>query len=222
MDEIENYYCQIRSELQQFCKYFDNFEIYDIPEEIFSDSKYAPLREYAVFRMGFSVVTKRNCEILAQIFKQKKVLEIMCGLGSYTATLKSLGVDIKATDDMSWIDYDKSKYQSWRKNAWEKDIESIDAKTAILKYGKNIDYILMSWPPQNEPSAFEALVTMRAVNPNCRMVYVGEEQGGCTANSDFFENLINISDEYDEIEELRKTYRSWKNNGYFDQQFIIK
>lgn len=222
MNEIEQYYCENDDFLKSYYHYFDEKVVEDIPNEIFIDEKYASLREYCVFRMGFSVVTKRNCRILAQIINEKKVLEIMCGLGSYSATLQQLGVDIISTDDMSWIESETSKYRTWKQNAWCTDIERLDAVQAIQKYGKNVGYILMSWPPQNEEFALEALLTMRKVNPSCRMIYIGERKGGCTANDTFFDELIDVSSEYTEIAELRESYHSWKNNDYHDSQFIVR
>lgn len=63
----------------------------------------------------------------------------MCGLGSYASTLRSCGVDVIATDDMSWIDYDTSKYQGWKTHAWIHDIISMDAieavKNMVRKWG---------------------------------------------------------------------------------------
>ncbi len=222
MDSLEQYYCEIPESIKCYRSYFDQFIVEDIPIEIFRDEKYVSLREYAVFRMGFSTVTKRNCRVLKDIIGENKVLEIMCGLGSYTATLRALGVSSIATDDMSWIDYDTSKYQGWKKNAWIEDVESLDAVSAIKKYGETVDFILMSWPPQHEPYAFEALQTMREVNPECRMIYIGEEKGGCTADDDFFDAMVDVSYEYKQIDLLRSTYRSWENDGYHDYQFIIK
>lgn len=222
MDSIENYYCKIPESIADFKKYFDQFLIEDIPSIIFTDERYKPLREYAVFRMGFSVVTKRNCRVLKEIIENQRVLEIMCGLGSYSATLRSLGVDVIATDDMSWIEYEQSKYQNWKKNAWVSDVESIDAVSAIKKYGKDVGFVLMSWPPQHEPFALQALQAMRKVNPQCRMIYIGEPSGGCTANDDFFDEYIDVSEEYEQIGRLRGTYHSWQNDGYYDNQYIIR
>lgn len=222
MDEIEKYYCKIGESYKKYCHYFDTKIIEDIPKKIFIDKRFACLREYCVFRMGFSVVTKRNCRILAQIINEEPVLEIMCGLGSYSHTLESLGVHVIPTDDMSWIDYESSKYQNWKKNAWSNKIERIDAVQAIKKYGKEVGYILMSWPPQNELFAYDALLEMRKVNPACRMIYIGEKRGGCTANDDFFNELLDVSNEYPEITELRKSYHSWSNNDYHDLQFIVR
>lgn len=222
MDEIEQYYCKIEEKYKKYCAYFDHKIIEDIPNKIFVDKDFASLREYCVFRMGFSVVTRNNCRILAQIINHENVLEIMCGLGSYSATLASLGVNIIPTDNMSWMDYETSKYKNWKRNSWCTAIECLDAVQAIKKYGKNVGYILMSWPPQHENFALDALLTMRKVNPACRMIYIGERKGGCTANDEFFDEAIDVSDEYLEVRELRESYHAWMNNDYHDLQFIMR
>lgn len=222
MEEIEKYYCKIDESLLKYCSYFDQGVVEDIPTEIFTNKQFSSLREYSVFRMGFSVVTKRNCRVLAKIIGNSNVLEIMCGLGAYTATLRQLGIHVIPTDDMSWIDYDTSKYKNWKKYAWVKDIQSLDAVEAIRKYGKSVGFIIMSWPPQNEDFALNALMEMRRVNTSCRMIYVGEKRGGCTANDAFFDEIDDVSEKYKEISDLRNTYRYWANNEYFDSQFIVR
>lgn len=222
MEEIENYYCKIPDTLKSYCSYFDNFVVEDVPSFIFEEENYKCLREYAVFRMGFSVVTKRNCRILAQIINGKKVLEVMCGLGSYASTLRSCGVDVIATDDMSWINYDTSKYQGWKTHAWIHDIISMDAIEAVKKYGKEVGFITMSWPPQNSDLAYKVLQTMRKVNPECILIYIGEKKGGCTADDRFFDDYIDISSNFAELQDLKKSYHNWKNNQYFDTQLLLK
>lgn len=222
MEEIESYYCKIPDDIKEYCSYFDNFVIEEIPNYIFKESKYQSLREYAVFRMGFSVVTKKNCCILADIIKEHKVLEVMCGLGSYTATLRSFGVNVIATDDMSWIDYDTSKYQGWKHHAWIHDVINIDAVEAVKRYGKDVNFIIMSWPPQHSDLAYRVLQTMRVVNSDCVLIYIGEKKGGCTADDDFFDNYIYISEQFDEINKLRESYHNWENNQYYDLQIFVK
>ncbi len=222
MEKIEKCYCDIPDEIKQYCSYFDKFIIEEIPDIIFKDIKYKSLREYAVFRMGFSVVTRKNCSVLAKIIGNNRVLEIMCGLGSYTSTLRSFGIDVIATDDMSWIEYDTSKYQGWKKHAWIDDIINVDAIEAVKKYGKNVGFILMSWPPQHSNLAYKVLQTMRNVNPDCILIYIGEGKGGCTADDDFFDSYVDISDEFEEIKELRNSYHNWGNDQYYDLQFFLK
>lgn len=34
----------------------------------------------------------------------------------------------------------------------------------------------MSWPPQNSDLAYKVLKTMRKVNPECILIYIGEKK----------------------------------------------
>lgn len=221
-NEIEEYYCDYDSGLTRYQTYFSNGVVYDIPSYIFTEKKYAPIREFALFRMGFSVVTQKNCKEIGRIVGDGVVLEIMCGLAAYSATLRSIGIQCIPTDDMSWIIGEGKKYAGWKENAWLSEIEQIDAVGAIKKYGNKVDYILMSWPPQNDDVAYDALVTMRGVNKNCKMIYVGEwGENSCTANQLFFDSAIDISNQYVNVSELRNTYHSWNNDDYYDKQYIL-
>ena len=202
-------------------RYFQKPPYYDIPSHIFQEKKYAYLHKHAISYMGYSVVTKRNCGILAEMTGHKPILEIMCGIGSYTYTLRSLGVSVIATDDYSWID-DDPKFEKWKYSPWISDIQRMDACSAIEKYGKNVCYILMSWPPMNENYAALALETMRKKASHCTMIYIGEEKGGVTANDNFFDIMTDVSHEYARIEDLRQSYHSWENNGFHDKQYFIR
>lgn len=218
----ESFYCSLNSDLLEYRKYFNRGQLINIPDYIFQDAKYLPLREYALFHMGFSVVTLDNCKVLKELIKGGRVLEIMCGLGAYSYALRKLGCQVIATDDMSWMADNACKYLDWKTNTWIDDTESIDAVGAIKKYGANVDFILMSWPPQNEDFALNALLTMREENPNCRMIYIGEEKKGCTADDAFFDALVDVSVDYDCISRLRETYHCWISDSYYDKQFIIR
>lgn len=173
LDNIEAFYCSIPEDISGWMSFFDKDFCEDIPDWVFWEEQYSPLRGYAVFRMGFSVVTRRNCRVLKEIIGNESVLEIICGLGSYTAVLRLLGIQVTAIDEMSQIDYETSEYQGWKKHAWIQDVESLDAVSAIKKNGKYVGFVLMSWPPQNEPFALQALQTMRVENPLCHMIYIG-------------------------------------------------
>ncbi|MCR5604764.1 MAG: hypothetical protein K6G27_13835 [Lachnospiraceae bacterium] len=219
--EIEEYYCKLDPKLDEYKHYFSDGIVEDIPSKIFLEKRFVSLREFATFRMGFSVVTKKNCIYLARIIGGEKVLEVMCGLGAYSATLRDCGVDVIATDDMSWIEGDEKKYRDWKVNSWVSDIIKIDAVDAVRKYGGEVGFVLMSWPPQHDEIAHNVLLTMRGINPNCKMIYIGEWKGGCTAEEKFFEDAVDISNEIEGIKELRNSYHVWENDGYFDKQFIL-
>ena len=64
---------------------------------------------------------------------------------------------------------------------------------AIKKYGKDYDILLCSWPRESS-NITEALLTMREVNPDMVMIYIGELYGGCCAGDDFFREANIIDD----------------------------
>ena len=58
-----------------------------------------------------------------------------------------------------------------------------------------------------DDNAYKCLMAMREVNPKCRMIYIGEDMGGCTANDKFFENaeVCDVQGFTDAV----KNYRHW-------------
>lgn len=122
---------------------------------------------------------------LADWIGTRTCLEIMAGSGALSMALKNCGVSIVATDDFSWGN------ELWLRSLWT-DVERIDARAAIDKYKPDI--VICSWPPTGEPVAKEALLKMRAVNPNALMIYIGEPAGASCADDDFFETLHPVND----------------------------
>ena len=47
---------------------------------------------------------------------------------------------------------------------------------------------MLIWPPYADSLAVETLKSFRE-NGGTKIIYVGEESGGCTADSDFFDEL---------------------------------
>ena len=162
---------------------------------------------------GFAAINKKFVQTLKnEVIKNKKCLEIMAGTGALSKALCDLGVNVISTDNLSWDSFDK--YSSW-KSLRSHNVEKIDFLDAINKYGKNVDFIICSWPPCDEPQATIALRKMREVNPNCKMIYIGESQGGCTADDDFFE-------EWNDVYEPEKTNKCFeKFYGIYDSVYIL-
>ena len=118
---------------------------------------------------------------LARWIGNRPCLEIMAGSGYFSYALSKYGCNVKATDNYSW----KESFSLMNKYI---PVENLDCLEAIKKYGKDVKFIICSWPYMDN-KANECLLLMRKVNPKCRMIYVGEDMSGCTANNAFFNNL---------------------------------
>lgn len=158
------------------------------------------LRQKFIEQMGFSYVSWRWVNPLVSWIGERKVLEVMSGKGALSHALRKKGVDVMATDDFSW--HQKIKWDS----LWT-DIEDMDALTAIETYGKERDVLIMSWAPYNEPIGYEVLQKYHEVNPNGILLVIGEGEGGCTADFDFFHHFEEIEDE--SFDAVISAYQRW-------------
>ena len=183
------------------------------PEHMFKNINKWSLRDKFIKQMGFSLISLDWIIPLSKWIGSRKCLEVMSGTGSLSFALKQQGVDIKATDDFSW----KSEH-SWNidNNYWT-DIENIDAIDAVKKYGKDINVIIMSWPYMDD-NAYKVLQAMREVNSFCKMIFIGEGYGGCTASDEFFDIIVEIEDET--FSEAIKEYKQWW--GIHDYPQLVK
>lgn len=172
-------------------------------------------RDRYTVNYGFSLVSMDWLRILKEkVIKDSKCLEIMAGSGMISKGLRDLGTDIIATDNYSWRG-GKSKFFE---NTWT-DVINLNADDAIVKYGKDVDFIIMSWPYMNE-DAYNALILMRKMNPNCIMIYIGEDYGGCTADDKFFETLEPVESLNDVGDMISSCYKRWC--GIHDFLYFIK
>jgi len=145
---------------------------------------------------SFALVSNRWVKPLAEYIGNKKCLEIMAGRGVLSKALSECGVDIIATDNFSWTwrNNDKEKGSLTQEQLWF-HVENLDNIQAIEKYGKDMEYIICSWPDYSANYMYKALLKMREVNPNCKLIYIGEGYGGCTADDDFHESFEIIKDD---------------------------
>lgn len=141
------------------------------------NGQYLNVRDKYIKSIGFPLIAENWVKPLAKWIGKRPCLEVMAGTGYLSYALNKYGVQIKATDNFSW----SNKFKTILPMV--EDIESVDA---VRKYGKHIEFIICSWPYMDE-KATEILLTMREVNPKCRMIYIGEPWGGCTASDSFFE-----------------------------------
>jgi len=153
------------------------------------------LRSDFIKTIGFTLISNDWIKPLSQWIGDRKCLEVMAGTGSLSFALQQQGIDIIATDDFSW---EGSSNWNDNNNYWT-EIEHIDAIKAVEKYGKDIDIIIISWPYMDD-TAHRILQSMRKVNLNCIMIFIGEGMGGCTADDEFFEAIQEIENtEFEQV-----------------------
>ena len=159
---------------------------------------------------GFPLFTEEWVKPLAQWIGDRPCLEVMAGTGYFSYALKLYGCNVRATDNFSW----SNKFENISKFI---NVENIDCVEAIRKYGKDVKFIICSWPYMDD-NAYRCLMAMREVNPKCRMIYIGEDMGGCTASDKFFENaeVCEVQGFLDAV----KKYRRWE--GIYDFVALFK
>jgi len=146
----------------------------------------------------------------------------MAGTGALAYCLIKEGVNKIATDDYSWEKTCRENRVLWDKYRMWIHIEDHDAVKAVENYvesyGGNTDVLIMSWPSYTDEIAVKVLWKMREVNPSCIMLYVGEDEGGCTANGKFFSVLEEIEEEG--FSDIKGKYQ--KLPGIYDRPFLIR
>ena len=148
-------------------------------------------REKYIDSFGFVLVAKDWVKIISKLIGTRgtRCLEVMAGTGLLSKALIDCGVNMITTDNLSW----ENEHQYAWKQHWC-DIEQLDAVSSIKKYGKNVNYIIMSFPYMDETATY-CLHTMRKVNPQCKLIFIGEGVGGCTASDSFFAQAKKIENE---------------------------
>jgi len=126
-------------------------------------------RRYWIYKFSYAIP---NHKALIEIQKYSPVIEIGAGTGYWASLLAKLGCDIKAYDRK---DPEFSRNHSWHPVAYgdEETIADHPQRTLFL-----------CWPPMSS-TAYDCLRRYQGEY----LVYVGEYNGGCTANEDFFDLL---------------------------------
>lgn len=153
-------------------KYLTAFKL--IEDVIENNRACAPmLRPTYVNVIGWPLYSKENIDALVGTMKDRKVLSICAGIGLIEEVFKSEGIDIVSTD-----------IKSTRPSVVE-----MDAKTAVVEY-KDCNVLFASWIPFRCGSwASEALETFVSMHKDAIIIIVGEFEGLCTADQQFFDTL---------------------------------
>jgi len=162
-------------------------------------------RKREEFRVGISWHIPTD-ELVNAIKEYSPVVSVASGFG-YTESLAiKEGADVIATDVCA------NKDNHWcRDGIFHIPVEEIRADDAIKKYPDR--NVFMAWPPYDTSMAFDVASEMEQERI---LIYVGESQGGCTGNDDFFQYLKTHFEELDISVDIPR----W--SGIYDDVHIYK
>lgn len=135
-------------------------------------------RKSYIGKYGFSIYSKETLDALAQYLKQANgpTLEIFAGSGYLSDRLAKRGTPIIASDKGA-ATFEKYKIA----NVYKRDIEC-DVFDLNLE---EFQTVIMAWPEMN----LNAYLIAQKMQPGQVLIYVGEEEGGCTATEEFFNEV---------------------------------
>jgi len=171
-------------------------------------------RTQFIENLGFTLLSRDWIKPLAAyinshlIPEYPLILEIMSGNGALSHSLKLYDVNIIPTDNNSWVNH---RWKPWLR------IEEIDALSAITQYIHKCSFLICSWPDMND-TLYHCLLKMRSLNPLCKLIYIGEREGGCTASENFF-SIINILQDTEFLSSV-EAFKQWI--GIHDKPYICK
>lgn len=132
-----------------------------------------------VLRAVFSYAVPSS-EALATIEKYSPIIELGAGTGYWAWLLQERGADVVA--------YDTRPPAGKAKNPWCYPFtytQVYRGGQSVLRRGQRHRALMLCWPPHGEDMAFECLKAFQGTT----LIYVGEGNGGCTANHKFFDLL---------------------------------
>lgn len=116
------------------------------------------------------------------------ILEVGCGNGMLSYGLRKYGIDVIATDNMSWERKEES--------LWINDIERLSYLEAFRKYKDDVNIIIISYPPYGDLNSYKMVKELYEYSAACRgaylLIYIGELYGNC-ASSELFDFLEEYS-----------------------------
>ena len=161
--------------INAFMERLKNGEIPDRFPHLHSTTFYYNYKDDCNAMGMWGIVDKQTATKLASIIGQRSVLEVMAGVGWLAKALSEQGVNIKATDNLSW--------QERHNHTKIHRVYRMRAETAVKKHGHKYDILLVSWPPHGNEDFVKAAELW---GPNKDIIFIGEGEGGCTGSDKFW------------------------------------
>lgn len=191
-------------ERPQLARAYSSIRHRELPERYPEVIKYGTIfceayHKAIVQSMGCALLAKSWLRPLAAYIGDRPCLEVMAGTGALAWALGEYGCKVLPTDNYS--------LRNTFARRWVK-VKRMDALRAVKKYGKKVDFVIMSWPFISELPK-QMLAWLREHNPNCRMIYLGEWRGGCNVNDAFCDFAVEDPEAAELVAQLREHYQNW-------------
>lgn len=128
-------------------------------------------------KWGFSIPSRSAVDSIARFASDRRILDIGCGRGTWSALLMLAGCRVEA--------YDSFDDGHIREGDCIVQAGVAEGSEAVASRSKVDDVLLLSWPPHWNDLAEDSLKAFRGD----RLVYIGEKWGGCTGTDEFFDLL---------------------------------
>ena len=146
-------------------------------------------RQQFIEQCGFSHPSENMLRGLYEAFKNTPIVSIGSGCAFFENILQEMGMNVIVTDP--GLTHQNSGMQQFC------SVENLTANDAITKYS-DVNVLMINWPDYNNEWAFLALeLFSEKATSESRVVYWGEEDGGCTADQAFHDLL---SAKWEEVE----------------------
>lgn len=124
------------------------------------------------------LIREESCKACGFVVPSKEMIELVNGYGKILEVGGGTGAIGKLLDDAIVTDPKVFGF------TYEDHVLEMDANEAIETYPERA--VLCIWPSYDEPWAYEMLKRMKAGRT---LIYVGEGDGGCTADYNFHKHL---------------------------------
>lgn len=136
-----------------------------------------------------------NVEALQTIAKYAPLIEMGAGRGYWASLLQRAGVHIDAFDPFPPAETE-NPYTTRSKSPQHQFTTVAKGGCEVLQSAPATYSLFLSWPPYDEPFAYECLKAFRGPY----VIFVGESHGGCTGDDNFFGLLEAMFDEVERVD----------------------
>lgn len=165
-------------------------------------NSFESFQERRKFQTNFSwaIPTPKAIKSIVDFAAGEVIYEIGAGKGYWAYFINEMGGKIKCFDNPDCV-YDY--FESPKKNDCGQNIATADElKTfypvdfctpkGVVDKCKDANILMFCWPEYDKKWAYEYL---KKIQPD-KLIYIGEEFGGCCANDDFFKYIEKKYEEY--------------------------